>query len=497
MSTAAAANGLIPMLSLLTVPTIRLIATSPDPSPSPPPPLSPPPTMPPPLPMMPPPRTPPPALELIPGSAQSAEQVQRAWDDDTAANAALDATATAISAAQLLQTACTSNAVTNANVSCAHDPTTPLTLGDTRIVFSDALIHGNVSAVLLEPPEASAPPIDAASLVSSVVSVSSDAPMAPLPSVGSSMILVTIPVVHTPPSTNLSCVAARDADTHGNATCIAGCCINGGCVCRFGYTGDFCQYELRCVHLRPGDPSWQADDACIAREHRGDMAQLSLVCSCRQLGLIAVMSFRVTPPTNIGGFASWDRVAPNFASTALRAAIPALFFVLVLLLIAACADRGSVYVDASLPSLPRALVPTASFAWRDELRANIITHTCVLRCFFVWRGFTPYTHAQGCVTHVSNAGFAAPRAAAAHAFAFDLSYTLESWYSLIISPSVPSSSASSLGSAPRCARTGPPSSPRCCAIWVGSSFGFSGSSSSGPTFQTRCALPTPSLLHLP
>ena len=328
------------------------------------------------------------------------------WDDDAAANAAVDAAATAIDAAQLLQTVCSSNAsVANmgVSVSCAHSPATPLTLGGTSIVFSDTLINGNVSAVVLEPPGVPPPSGEGAlaALVSPVVSVSSDEPMMPLPSPGASMVIVTVPIANAPPSNNRSCIA-HDADMYGNSTCIAGCCIDGQCVCRFGYMGDLCEFELRCVHLQPGEPSWQADDACIAREHHQNMAQNSLVCSCRQLGLIAVMSFRVTPPTNAGGLANWDRVAPNFAATASRSAIPILFVLLLLLLAATCADCASAYVDASLPSLPRALAPSAPFLWRDELQGNILTHTCVLRCVFVWRGFTPYTHAQGVMVLANN-----------------------------------------------------------------------------------------------
>ena len=355
---------------------------------------------------MPPPRAPSPSLNSVPESALLVQQVATAWDDDAAANAAVDAAAIAIDAAQLLQTVCSSNvsvAQANPSVSCAHSPTTPLTLGGASIVFSDTLINGSVSAVVLEPPDVPPPSGEGApaALVSPVVSVSSDEPMMPLPSPGSSMVIVTIPIANAPPSNNRSCVA-HDADVYGNSTCIAGCCIDGQCVCRFGYTGDFCEFELRCVHLQPGEPSWQADDACMAREHHQNMAQNSLVCSCRQLGLIAVMSFRVTPPTNAGGLADWDRVAPNFAASASRTAIPLLLFTLVFLLAAACADRASAYVDASLPSLPRALAPSAPFAWRDELHGNILTHTCMLRCVFVWPGFTPYTHAQGVMVLANN-----------------------------------------------------------------------------------------------
>jgi hypothetical protein len=69
----------------------------------------------------------------------------------------------------------------------------------------------------------------------------SDASLTP-----SAKVVVSIPIGGVPPSENSTCSAAQLMQPpNPNASCVAGCCIDGRCVCRFGFVGERCQMQVR------------------------------------------------------------------------------------------------------------------------------------------------------------------------------------------------------------------------------------------------------------
>ena len=158
--------------------------------------------------------------------------------------------------------------------------------------------------------------------------------------------------------------------------------------------GDLCDLELQCALVPAGGSHFTMDGACITQEH-GQTGRY-IRCTCTQLGTVAVLRFRLTPATNAPGSSlGLSRVAPQYLRAPQVWALPcAVCLFLLLLLIAHVADLHLLYIDMAHQEVPPWMSPGTPFTLLSELRHYILTRTSVMRVFFVWPGFVPYTHAQ-------------------------------------------------------------------------------------------------------
>ena len=180
-----------------------------------------------------------------------------------------------------------------------------------------------------------------------------------------------------------------------NDSCVAGCCIDGVCACRLGFTGARCERELRCAIVPSGsetmDAGFSADGGGCHSEP--DASGTSLVCSCSSLGIVAVVGFRMSPATNLGphGMPPLDTL---FAEAArMQLPIVAILIYALLLLLASALDARTLYVHVSHDALPDWLRPRP-FTFGGEFLFNLRTRTTVLRVANVHNGHTVYTRAQ-------------------------------------------------------------------------------------------------------
>ena len=96
-----------------------------------------------------------------------------------------------------------------------------------------------------------------------------------------------------PAGGNSTCSDGLFDELSGSArTCQAGCCVDGGCVCRDGYVGVQCDARLRCgAATSATEASWDlgaCDTVVLPDERRA-------VCSCTDVEFVAVFSHRLRP----------------------------------------------------------------------------------------------------------------------------------------------------------------------------------------------------------
>ena len=120
------------------------------------------------------------------------------------------------------------------------------------------------------------------------------------------------------------------------------------------------------------------------------------MCTCRRLGVVAVLLFQLTPANNNG--LRWEDVPELLSSRLTLAAYgpTALMFtvLMVLLLVAAfLADARLRYLSDVSPLLPYWLRP-GGYDLRTELIATLLTRSTLARIVWVYPGFTVYSHAQ-------------------------------------------------------------------------------------------------------
>ena len=79
-------------------------------------------------------------------------------------------------------------------------------------------------------------------------------------------------------------------------TCVAGCCVDGRCSCHPGFGGPMCESKLRCAYAESAFSGFELE-TCTTRlpEFAGD----GIVCSCDQLGYVAILRFRYFPSTDV------------------------------------------------------------------------------------------------------------------------------------------------------------------------------------------------------
>ena len=169
------------------------------------------------------------------------------------------------------------------------------------------------------------------------------------------LVSVSIPV-DEPAHGQGSCLPSWlfDVETTPNATCVAGCCVDGVCVCRLGYTGALCDQELRCALVPEGGSGFDDGSACATHPTSAGM----LTCSCEALGSVAVLSFRHLPATNSLSWHQMRELTPllfDLTGTESPWPIVSLFLPSLMLLAvgcAACADRRTRYLSMASPRLP-------------------------------------------------------------------------------------------------------------------------------------------------
>ena len=271
-------------------------------------------------------------------------------------------------------------------------------------------IGTELTAILIPAPPPLASPPGRATLASSLISLG-----APPPPAGSAAAELSVPVqvllVLSPPPppkdaptnnhthaaaahTNFSCreYGLFDSSSEDPQACVAGCCRAASCQCRHGFMGERCDLELRCALVPPGEAALSLDGECEPVSHDTDAGLV--VCSCKQLGMVGAVLMQLTPATNTPfNAASIRHVAAQLGARSQATLIGCLLGLLGLLFaLARRSDLRLLYCDQKL--LPRFLAPMAPYSWADELACNLLTRSCVLRCLFVWPGFTLYTHSQ-------------------------------------------------------------------------------------------------------
>ena len=171
-------------------------------------------------------------------------------------------------------------------------------------------------------------------------------------------------------------------DAPTNDTCVAGCCVDGMCECRYGYTGDRCQQELRCALVPVGATTFDDGSACQTYTPPGERFN-RVVCSCRQLGGMAVLQFRLTPSTNSPAWDELVSLAPRVvARPAYVITVVALSFIYAIsLLLALAHDTRTRYLDMSYHRLPGVVRPGV-FNCRKEFVMLVLTRSSALRLFF-------------------------------------------------------------------------------------------------------------------
>ena len=179
-----------------------------------------------------------------------------------------------------------------------------------------------------------------------------------------------------------------------NQTCVAGCCVNGECACRLGYTGPLCDQELRCAMIRPGQSSFGLGDQCATHENDGGQ----LVCSCSEVGMVGILKLRYTPPTNTLSWEQLIELAPmSYASSKSRLLWCVTFVLPGVLLscvyLARFVDARNLHFDQRSHHLPFFLQPRRH-PFVTQLLGIVATRSSVLRIFFTYASHTPYSHAQ-------------------------------------------------------------------------------------------------------
>jgi len=276
-----------------------------------------------------------------------------------AAAAAVDVTAALVVLARLESLLASSNSSDNVSTALqgapigaarsSADVSTPLYVGEASVVITgNASSAGSIRVAVVDASSASklstTLPGGRATLVSPLAGVSlldADGELSSAPLPEGLLLEVGLPVVEVPGAPILfnqtwpGCIAAHifDPEPVAEQTCVAGCCVDRTCECREGYRGELCDLELRCMAIPDGSSTFEDDQICATSETSAG----TVVCTCRRLGVVAVLLFQLTPANNNG--LRWEDVPELLSSRLTLAAYgpTALMFtvLMVLLLVAA------------------------------------------------------------------------------------------------------------------------------------------------------------------
>lgn len=189
---------------------------------------------------------------------------------------------------------------------------------------------------------------------------------------------------------------AYDRERH----CVAGCCVDGACVCRAGFNGFRCQYQLQCVvvpSLTAASPQHgrSLPGAPCVTQRVGDSLVL---CACQQIGLVGVIRYRFYPsihiPTVPTSASRLGALLAHLADSWLFLLLPLAYALAISL--ATALDRRTLFVGEA--ELPWWLDSRRPFSMRQDVIRAAREHSALLRLLSVVPDHTRYTHAQ--LTHL-------------------------------------------------------------------------------------------------
>ena len=187
------------------------------------------------------------------------------------------------------------------------------------------------------------------------------------------------------------CVSPALLDfSSGNDTCVAGCCEDGACVCREGFFGPRCEFELRCASASADDPTWGLDACATSTIVQVDGSATTVNCSCTEVDYVAALRFRLTPSANIDLYTLGLRVPSLLRTMPLAWLAPPLAYLL-LVAWALYADWATLYST----SLPHWLAPPRGRFWFcGQFLFHLRTRQAMLRVYHVMPDHTPYSRLQ-------------------------------------------------------------------------------------------------------
>lgn len=229
-------------------------------------------------------------------------------------------------------------------------------------------------------------------LASSLVDVTLlDGPQYPLGVGGSVNVTLTVKELDIGESGSCAVPSLLDAvgwSAQDEKACVSGCCVDSwhGRICECSsddIRGTHCEQQLKCRVIRTLDDL--SSHACMTYTEGSN----TVICSCNELGGIAVFLARSVPTSNLKHMSSverWKRWQADsgapFLVLLLLASTYALAFAA-----AYYADRSSLYVSSAPPWL-------SGLSFTARLIANVRVHSTLLRAFNMVPGFTKYTHVQ-------------------------------------------------------------------------------------------------------
>ncbi|KAL1510957.1 hypothetical protein AB1Y20_005783 [Prymnesium parvum] len=168
-------------------------------------------------------------------------------------------------------------------------------------------------------------------------------------------------------------------------SCVAGCCIDGRCVCKPGYGGPRCEVELSCFSSSGGAAF--SSEGCQTIYDGGD----GVLCACSSFGLYAVLQYRISPVLD------FDLRRTNFVGFVRQLITPGWVCVLVTyfsaMALAFYFDQRTLYMAKP----PRWLQTKPGRVTYSVFVRNLRTRTTLLRSCFVVREYTLYSRVQ--LTH--------------------------------------------------------------------------------------------------
>ena len=181
-------------------------------------------------------------------------------------------------------------------------------------------------------------------------------------------------------------------------TCVAGCCRDGTCACRAGYLGSQCELHPRCVLSRAGTSVFDDGRSCVTLH--SELHAGHLICGCTELGVVAALYFRMTPPVNAIAPTIVEHAPELLSLEPQRWLLPLLTVgFLTSVAVARWLDLRALYMSAESPQLPQWLRPLPTNAsgldvFVSTLVVTLLTRSSILRIYHVYPGFTVFGHVQ-------------------------------------------------------------------------------------------------------
>ena len=182
---------------------------------------------------------------------------------------------------------------------------------------------------------------------------------------------------------NCSSTASLFESDDDTAECVAGCCTDGRCVCRQGYSGPRCELVLRCGRAATLSSNFSTTSCQTTGDALG-----GVTCACEGLGFFGVLSMRLAPATTA-------LLRPDTLDNLWRfqkgsgAWIAGLVLYAFAMAFAFISDQATMYTT----SLPDWLMPQQETVL-SQLKLNLRIRTTLIRCVHVYPDHTRFTRAQ-------------------------------------------------------------------------------------------------------